>query len=95
MSLDGLPRPEPRGALVPPVRRPPTALGTDASEPPPPPGRSRSVRVTQRWSIGPAVMHLMNAVLDAVDQVGDDIAVELGIRPSLTRSSPGDPPASR
>lgn len=83
-----LPQPEPRGALVPPDRHPPTAIGTDTPEPPRPPRRTRHRSVERTVSIGPDLKAVMNKVLDAVDRVADTIAAELGIRPASS-----EPPA--
>ncbi len=80
MSWDELPQPEPRGALVPPNRYPPTAIGTDTPEPPKPPRQSRQVHVERHVSFGAGLKSLVNKVLDGVDRVAETIAVELGVR---------------
>ena len=97
MASDELPQPEPRGALVPPGRHPPTALGTDTPEPPRPPHPLRQhwqSHVEHTIHIGPDLKVAMNKVLDAVDRVAETIAVELGIRPASSRPSSSEPPAS-
>ena len=94
MASDELPRPEPRGALVPPDRRPPTALGTDTPEPPRPPRQHWQRHMERTINIGPDLKAAMNKVLDAVDRVAETIAVELGIRSEASRPSSPEPPAS-
>lgn len=96
MALDERLQPEPRGALVPPDRHPPTAIGTDTPEPPPPPRplrHTRHVTVERHVHFGPDLHPLVNKVLDAVDRFAETIAVELGVRPPSSRQSPSDPPA--
>ncbi|MGI8498482.1 MAG: hypothetical protein ACR2OG_12955 [Gemmatimonadaceae bacterium] len=93
MSWDELPVSEPRGALVPPDRHPPTAIGTGTPEPPQPPQPPRHIRhvtVERHVSFGPDLKRLVNKVLDAADRVAETIAAELGVRPASDRqSSPG------
>ena len=96
MASNELPQPESRGALVPPDRRPPTAIGTDTPEPPVPPRPpqgARHVSVERTVNIGPDLKAVVNRVLDAVDQVAETIAVELGIRPAGRRPASSEPPA--
>ena len=91
MTSDQFPEPDPRGALVPPSRRPPTATGTDTPEPP---RGDRVVRTETHWELAPELKRFVNKVLDAVDQVAEKIAVELGVRGPSSRSSPSEPPAA-
>ena len=82
------PLPEPRGSLVPPVRRPPTAIATATPEPPRPPVVRRSTRR------GPAFLRAMrdamNVVLDVADDVADSVAEALGVRPRVDRRGRSD-----
>ena len=99
MASDDLPQPEPRGALVPPDKHPPTALGTDTPEPPRPSPASRPSlqppyrHVERTVSIGPDLKAAVNRVLDAIDEVAATIAIELRIRPASSRSPSSEPPA--
>jgi hypothetical protein len=79
MRSDQFPQPAPSGALDPPKRRPPTAVGADASEPvpPPPPRRVYHERVV---AIGPDLRSVLNTALDRLDAVADDLADWLGLR---------------
>ena len=94
MMSEDLPQPEPRDALVPPSRRPPTAVGADTPEPPRPPQRSHEADVEHRWRMKPELRKLVNTVLDAVDRVAEKIAVELGVRERGGGSSSANPPAA-
>lgn len=78
MNSEPVPQPEPRGALVPPPRYPPTAVGV--ATPPPP-------REPRRWASEqamrgprPALWRLLRACLDALDRVGDGVARAFGAR---------------
>ena len=98
MASDDLPQPDPRGAMVPPASPPPTAIGTGTPEPPRPPRPPQRtghvhVHVERTINFGPDLKLIMNKVLDAVDQVAETIAVELGIRPARSRPSSSEPPA--
>jgi hypothetical protein len=97
MASDELPQPESRGALVPPGRHPPTAVGTGTPEPPPPPARppsqTRHMHVERTVHIGPDLKAVLNKVLDAIDQVAETIALQLAIRPASGRPSSSEPPA--
>jgi hypothetical protein len=77
MSADFDPTPEPRGALVPPVRHPPTAV---AVETPPPPPRPRRVVPRERgpWLLR-ALGGLVSAALDAADGVADAVREAAGL----------------
>ena len=93
MAFDELPQAETRGALVPPRRHPPTAIGTDTPEPPRPPCHARHTHVERTISIGPDLKAAVNTVLNAIDHVAETIAVEFGIRPASSRPSSPEPPA--
>ena len=93
MAFDELPQPETRGALVPPDRHPPTAIGIDTPEPPRPPRHARHTHVERTIRIGPDLKAAVNKVLTAIDHVAETIAVELGIRPASSRPSSPEPPA--
>ena len=93
MTTDDTPQPQSAGALGPPGRRPPTAIGTDTPEPPVPPRPPRSprpshahrhVRVERHVHFGPdlrvALHGALNGALDTLDRVADDIARGLGLR---------------
>ena len=70
------PATQPADALGPPHRRPPTALGTDSSEPPPPrvPRPTRHVRIERHVHIGPDLRAMIDAALDGLDRLADRIA---------------------
>jgi hypothetical protein len=74
MDDERFPEPEPSGALVPPPVHPPTALATAAPVPP------------RRWDDDDLpearvlVARLVTRTLDALDNVGDSIAVAVGLR---------------
>ena len=70
--MDDTPLPEPRGALVPPRRVPPTAVGVA----PPPPPRPYERVPAQR----PFLRRLLSACFDVLDHFGDDIAHALRLR---------------
>lgn len=73
---DVSPATETFGALVPPVRNPPTTI--DASAEPP-----RGHRVGQSWRFEDwprFVADAVTATLDAADRIGDAIASQLGLR---------------
>lgn len=93
MADDEKPPTEPRNALVPPSRRPPTAIGTGTPEPPRPPRRPRHVHRERQVRLFPALGRVVTRVLDALDTVGEAIAVNLGLRPGK-RGSAGPPPAA-
>lgn len=64
------------GALVPPVRKPPT--GIDASAEPPRGGRAVPSWRFEDWPR--FVADAVTAALDAADRIGDAIASQLGLR---------------
>ena len=92
MSSEFDPVPEPRDALVPPVRRPPTAVGT--ATPPPHPSRTTPVRMHRSPWLLRVLERGVHAALDAADTVGDAIreAVGLSSRPdtAVVVSRPDD-----
>ena len=67
---------EPSGALVPPPRVPPTAVSTATPEPPP----LRPERQPYMRQRGRAAQFLRQT-LDAVDELADNLADGLGLRP--------------
>jgi len=76
MSEDMTPETEPECGLVPPIRRPPTAVAAAASPPPPrPPMLPRMPR-----SSVPFIGAMVERVLDTLDLLGDTIASAAGIR---------------
>ena len=82
MNPDELPLTAPAGDLDPPKRRPPTAVGADASEPVPPrPPRAHHHVYRERIvEIGPDLRPALDAALDRLDAVADGIAGWLGLR---------------
>ena len=89
MEPDSTPVPEPRGSLVPPARRPPTAIAIATPEPPRPP----IVRGTRQAGM-PAflrfVRETVNVVLDIADDVADSLAGALGVRERTDKRSGRD-----
>ena len=74
MSDDFVPETQPSGALDPPRRRPPTAVGTLAVPPHP-------FRVPQRRFMRRSrVQQLLGLVFDGLDRLGDRIARASGVR---------------
>ena len=73
------PDPEPMGDLVPPPRKPPTAV---AASPAPAPGEKPiAVRAWRRGGQPlSAVAGFVNGVFDVLDAVGDTIAETVGLR---------------
>jgi hypothetical protein len=94
MSFESEPTPEPRGDLVPPPRRPPTAIAT-ATPPPPRPSRPLVRASRAPWLLRVAGRALTVA-LDAADRVGDTIREALGAPPArppggeVATRGPGD-----
>ena len=81
MGSGDQPRTEPYGALVPPGRRPPTAIGADSPEPSPAPRPRRHYRHIERTvRIGPDLARVMTGVLAVIDRAAEIVAVELGLR---------------
>lgn len=75
MEEDWSPPTEPQGALVPPGRNPPTAVGAPALPPPSP----MPPRVTA-GERGKSFLVAVNRVLDAVDDIADRIAAGMRLR---------------
>ena len=80
MSADFDPTPESHGALVPPVRHPPTAVGV-ATPPPPRPPRPVRVEPQGSWLVR-AIGAGVTAVLDAADTMGDALRSAVGLERS-------------
>ena len=93
MTLDDSPEPDARGALAPPGRRPPTAVGTDTPEPPQAPRPRRHSHTERTVHIGPDLRQLVADVLTAIEEAADVVAGELGLRPASNRPRPPDAPA--
>jgi hypothetical protein len=74
---------QPSGALDPPSRKPPTAVGVATPGPGGEGGRSALVRArtTSSW-----LGKLLNRTLDVVDELGDVVAEALHLRPRNTRT---------
>lgn len=75
-DVDPTPRPEPRGDLLPPTRRPPTALAVAT---PPPPPRPRALPRPRRTGLLATLRAGVDAALDAADAVGDAIREAIGL----------------
>lgn len=73
---DSLPTPDPHGALQPPNRLPPTAVGT-AMLPPEEPARPRAARPS---GLVGAIRRALTQVLDASDDLAERIRRQLGRR---------------
>ena len=82
MDSGDQPRPESHGALVPPGRRPPTAIGAATPEPSPAPKpRPRPRGHTELTvQIGPDLGKLVTRLLEVIDRAAEIVAVELGLR---------------
>ena len=80
MEEDFSPPTQPDGELVPPPRKPPTAVGTAA--PDPAPGEKPiAVRAWRRRSAQlTALSGIVNGVFNVLDAVGDRIAETVGLR---------------
>jgi hypothetical protein len=73
---------QPSGALEPPSRKPPTAVGVATPGPGPEGGRSVSLAVaaaTPNW-----LGRFVSRTLDIVDELGDVVAEVLHVRPRHT-----------
>jgi len=73
MIDDQLPLPEPRGALVPSVRHPPTAIGLST----PPPAEPHAELARSRR---PLLWRVVYEAMNALDHVGDAVAHALRVR---------------
>ena len=89
-DVEPTPRPEPSGALVPPSRHPPTAVGV-ATPPPPPRPRALPGARRRRTGLLGAIGAGVDALLDAADTVGDAIREAIG----LDRGPGAAPPPAR
>jgi hypothetical protein len=77
------PEPEPKGSLLPPNRRPPTALGADLLPPrEEPSGPTASTRRPAR----PWLFRAINGVFWLLDRIGEDLARGLGLREKETHA---------
>lgn len=74
-SLEVFPATEDKGELIPPPRKPPTAVGAEAAEPEPrPPRPSRRWDIpTRRSDVPRSVAQAIDAALDVLDSIGDTI----------------------
>jgi hypothetical protein len=89
MSSEDFPQTETSGELVPPPRKPPTAIEAAAPLPPPEPGSRAIVRYRSRTiSLFPALAGFVASLLDAADVVADSLAEELGLRERNKEPSP-------
>lgn len=93
MTRNELPEPEDRGALAPPGRRPPTAVGAATPEPPPAPRPQRHSHTERTVHIGPDLRTLIARALTALEEAAEVVALELGLRPASNRPPPPDAPA--
>lgn len=74
------PATEPAGHLIPPPRKPPTAIAAFASEPEPrPPRPARGwASPARRPTLGGAVVRAIDSMLDVLDAVGDAVRATAG-----------------
>jgi hypothetical protein len=73
------PETQPAGSLVPPSRKPPTAIGADAEPPPINPRRFREAWRQQSWRKG-WVAATVNQLLDSADELAERIRAQLGLK---------------
>jgi hypothetical protein len=90
MTRNDSPEPEARGAMAPPNRRPPTAVGADTPEPPPAPRPHRHSHTERTVHIGPDLRKFVSRALTAIDEAAEVVAVELGLQRSSNRPPPPD-----
>jgi hypothetical protein len=76
---DVAPATEPAGSLVPPPRRPPTAVGASAEQPSPS-QRFREPWRRQGWRPRSAFGAAVEELLDVIDRFADDLASRFGLR---------------
>jgi hypothetical protein len=84
MEDEFAPETEPFGALEPPSRKPPTAVGVATPGSSPERGQPASVvraRATPSW-----LGRFLSRTLDVVDELGDVVAEALNIRPRHTHT---------
>jgi hypothetical protein len=71
------PEPEPKGSLVPPTRRPPTAVAAGLR---PPDEGSRGPLPSHPRSSRPWLLRALDGAFWLLDRVGEDLARALGVR---------------
>lgn len=79
-SPDDTPPTETAGALVPPPRKPPTAIGAAAESFPPNPARFSEPWRRRGWKAPTRFARLATQLFDTLDAIGDRIAEELRLR---------------
>jgi len=73
-GLEVFPVTEPKGALTPPPRKPPTAISADAAEPEPrPPRSSRRWDIPTRRDLPRGLVEAIDGALDILDSIGDSV----------------------
>src|SRR5436309_4567342 len=80
LSADDAPPTETQGGLVPPPRKPPTAIGAAAESFPPNPARFREPWRRPGWGQRTLFAQLATEIFDTLDAIGDRIAEQLGLR---------------
>ena len=80
LSSDDPPRTQTEGALVPPPRKPPTAIGAAAESFPPNPRRFSEPWRRPRWAPRTPFAQLATRIFDTLDAIADRIAEELQLR---------------
>lgn len=90
MVSDDAPLPDPRGALDPPDRKPPTAIAV-ATPPPPRPPRSVRNALQSDPRTRRLVDNAIRVVFDAADNIADEIASLFRLRRKEGPSSPNLP----
>jgi hypothetical protein len=73
------PETQPAGSLVPPSRKPPTAIGADAEPPPINPRRFREAWREQSWRKS-WIAATVNQLLDSADGLAERIRAQLGLK---------------
>lgn len=79
-SAEDTPPTEPEGALIPPPRKPPTALGAAAESFPPNPARFSEPWRRPGWRRRTKFAQLATEIFDTLDGIADRIAKQLGLR---------------
>ena len=79
-SPDDSPPTQAEGALVPPPRKPPTALGAAAESFPPNPARAWESWRQPGWRHRTPFAQFATEIFDTLDAIADRIAEELGLR---------------
>jgi hypothetical protein len=80
LSTDDAPPTETEGALIPPPRKPPTALSASAESLPPNPARFSEPWRQPGWGRRTAFAQLATEIFNTLDAVADRIAEELRLR---------------